>query len=124
MRPERNEGRVLDQRLRERLGADPAAVERLVRRALDSGVRARRPVRWLAATVAATLLLVALLAVLLVRGPEQPAPQRARLSMVSVGELIVARGGRGGGHMLRSGGAVEADGTWQGQIMILRRERR
>lgn len=127
MRSDIREESRLEGRLRDRLNPDPATVERIVRRALDPRVPARRPVRWLAAGVAVALVVITLLALPLLRGPEPVAPVApagARLSMVNVGEVIVARDGRGGVYVLRSGGTGEAPDVPRGQIMIQRRERR
>lgn len=127
MRSDIREETRLEGRLRERLEPDPATVERVVRRALDQRVRARRPARWLAAGVAAALVVITLLVLPLLRDPEPVAPvgpSGVRLSMVNVGEVIVARDGRGGVYVLRSGGAGGAPDGSRGQIMIGRGERR
>lgn len=119
---ERLEGseRDLDRRLREALEPHPEAVERVVRGALAASPRSLRPVERLrlapAAAVLATLGLVAGLLVLAPPPPQQ-APE-ARISIESVGDLLVVHHREGGRWLIRNGGPVEGSLPSRSLIVI------
>lgn len=117
---ERSDGsaRDLDRRLREALEPSPEVVERVVRGALT----ARRPQEKLRLAPALTVLAVlALTAALLVLAPP-PIPERqAKISIESVGDLLVVHHREGGRWIIRGsrkGGPAESSLPSRSLIVI------
>ncbi len=114
---EKSEGseRAFDLRLREALEARPEAVERIVRGALSS----RRPEEKLRLAPALTVLAVlALTAAFLVLAPP-PIPERqAKISIESVGDLLVVHHREGDRWLIRNGGPAESSLPSRSVIVI------
>ena len=107
--------RELDRRLREALEPRPDAVERIVRGALAS----QRPEERFRLVPAATVLAaLGLVAGLLVLAP-QPAPE-AKISIESVGDLLVVHHREGGRWLIRNGGPAESSLPSRSLIVIYR----
>lgn len=119
---ERSDGseRELDRRLREALEPRPEAVERVVRGALAASERPEERFRLMPA--AAVLAVLALTAGLLVLAPYPPRPPRqapeAKISIESVGDLLVVHHREGGRWLIRNGGPAESSLPSRSLIVI------
>jgi hypothetical protein len=115
---ERSDGseRELDLRLREALAPRPEAVERIVRGALAS----QRPAeRFRLAPALTVLAVLTLTAGLLVLAPQPPRPERqAKISIESVGGLLVVHHREGGRWLIRNGGPAESSLPSRSLIVI------
>lgn len=112
--------RELDRRLREALEPRPEAVERVVRGALAASPRPVERLRL--APAAAVLAMLGLVAGLLVLAPPPPQPPRqapeAKISIESVGDLLVVHHREGGRWLIRNGGPVEGSLPSRSLIVI------
>jgi hypothetical protein len=109
---------VLRERLREVLEPRPETVDRIVRGALDSRpAGSARKLRLVPAAAAlAVLAALGLTAVLFVGTPR---PERqARISIESVGDLLVVHHREGGRWLIRNGGPAEASPPSRSLIVI------
>jgi hypothetical protein len=113
---ERSDGseRELDLRLKEALEPSPEAVERVVRGALAASLRPKERLRL--APAAAVLAMLGLVAGLLVLAP-QPVPE-AKISIESVGNLLVVHHREGGRWLIRNGGPAEGSLPSRSLIVI------
>ena len=113
---ERSDGseRQLDLRLREALEPRPEAVERIVRGALSVERKPAEKLRL--APAAAVLAALGLVAGILVLAP-QPSPE-AKISIESVGDLLVVHHREGGRWLIRNGGPAESSLPSRSLIVI------
>lgn len=120
---ERSDGseRELDRQLREALAPRPEAVERIVRGAL-AAPPANRPSEQLrlapALAVVAALVLVAGLLVLAPYPPRPEPESQAKISIESVGDLLVVHHQEGGRWLIRNGGPAESSLPSRSLIVI------
>jgi hypothetical protein len=117
---ERSDGseRELDRRLREALAPRPESVERVVRGALAS----QRPEKLRLAPALTVLAVLAVTAGLLVLAPHPPprtAAPEAKISIESVGDLLVVHHREGGRWSIRSSSSGPAEGSLPSRSLIV-----